>query len=179
VLGAHLLATVREAWAVAPAVREVNVVGQRVADGRAGYLFSVTLGRDEFGWDDDTLGRRLLECGPKPLRVAGASREMQLWPFDVPAAEAPTTPAPAPTNESRPQSSAKQRMTGEQIVACRNAPDAPAWVGRQGGAAGVQRDVGSGLWREWRYEVRADVPRSLRNWMPVDEFLAIVTTSGV
>jgi hypothetical protein len=66
-------------------------------------------------------------------------------------------------------------MTGEQIVVCHGTPASPAWVGRQGGPAGVQRDVVDGEWREWRYEVRTEEPRSMRNWMPVDEFVAAVT----
>lgn len=56
-LGAHLLATVREAWAVAPSPMRLRIGGVRqVSGGPVELLFEVAVGRCEGRWDDDQWG---------------------------------------------------------------------------------------------------------------------------
>lgn len=178
-LGAHLLATVREAWAVAPSLQELNVIGQRSTDGRQGFLFSVTLHRSDAAWEDDELGLSLLGRDPRPLRTAGRSKQIELWPFDEPTAttqpaqSALTAPRPSPTPPG--SSSRRSRLLGADIVRSHEAGDGPTSVGRRGGLAGVAQDVADGSWRTRPYETSSDPMVGRRNWMPVTTFVNCVT----
>lgn len=80
-LAAFLLSTVRRTWAAVPAVRELTVRGQRVSDSAAGFLFEVTVSRDERNWDRDDTGTDLLGREPRPLRTKASAARPSLWPF--------------------------------------------------------------------------------------------------
>ncbi len=80
-LAAYLLATIRRAWAAAPSLRELTVRGQRTSDGTNGFLFEVTVSRDETGWDRDDKGLELLGREPRPLRTKASAQHPVLWPF--------------------------------------------------------------------------------------------------
>ena len=81
VLAAHLLASIRRTWAAAPSLRELVVRGQRISDGAAGFLFEVTVNRDETGWNTDNKGIELLARGPRSLRTTASATRPVLWPF--------------------------------------------------------------------------------------------------
>jgi len=196
-LGAHLLATLREAWAVAPSLSEVNVVGQRAADARLGFLFSITAHRPDGGWEDDAKGLGLLDKGPRPLRRATRSGGLILWPFDE-AEETPVDPVPsqAPvkspgTPPARPGPTSPQKSTatrqaavqseklrGEEIVAQHGAGNGPTWVGRRGGQPVVASDAATGEWRTRLYETRRESMAGKANWMPVGTFVVLVLTGA-
>ena len=85
-LGAHLLATFREAWAVAPSLQTVRVLGsheldthERPSDGLV-VLLDVTAGRSDIGWPDDAFGSRLTTGGDAPLRRTGRTSAVTPWP---------------------------------------------------------------------------------------------------
>jgi hypothetical protein len=83
-LGAHLLATLRETWAVAPSLTRVRVVGiaTRTATNTGGdVLFDVTSDCATGSWDDDRFGIRLLEADGGLLRT-GRTREVCGYPAD-------------------------------------------------------------------------------------------------
>ena len=84
-LGAHLLATLREAWAVCPSLTRVRVMGvrRRAAAGSASdLLFDVDADRHIGHWADDHYGAILLEQAPTGLNRTGRTREVQPWPPD-------------------------------------------------------------------------------------------------
>jgi hypothetical protein len=81
-LAAHLLATAREAWAVAPSLDALRVIGVAAADSDQ-VLFDVDLARGSGDWSDDTLGRQLLTVLPYGLRRVGRIREVQPWPAEA------------------------------------------------------------------------------------------------
>ncbi len=181
-LGAHLLATVREAWAVGAPLTELNVIGQRSTDGRRGFLFSVTLQRTDGVWDDDGLGIALLERAPRPLRTSGRTRQIDLWPFDDPPATlSPTGTASASggpvATEGQPVAR-RARLLGEEIVGLYQAGEGPTWVGRRGGLAAVARDASDGGWRTRRYETSVDPMAGQRNWISVSTFVTLILGDG-
>jgi hypothetical protein len=79
-IGSHLLGTLREAFAVAPSLESVRVIGVRF-DAGAGQsiLFDVSAGRTDIGGDDE-VGVALLAGSPQGLRKKGRSGEVQAWP---------------------------------------------------------------------------------------------------
>jgi hypothetical protein len=80
-LGAHLLATIRETWAVAPSLTNIRIAGLRKrADGPRGVLFDVDVTRTDGHWADDRWGDVLLAHIPGGLNRAGRAQEVQPWP---------------------------------------------------------------------------------------------------
>jgi hypothetical protein len=81
-LGAHLLATFREMWAVAPSLTRARVAGVVRTSGVSDEaVFDVTVDRGSARWDSDGLGVQLLE-GPGGLQRAGRTREVRGWPLN-------------------------------------------------------------------------------------------------
>jgi len=78
-LGAHLLATLRESWAVAPSLRDIRVIGVRGRGLSAEVLFDVEASRDAASRGDGH-GRVLLEESTVGLRRSGRTREVAPWP---------------------------------------------------------------------------------------------------
>jgi hypothetical protein len=79
-IGAHLLATLREAWAVAPSIERVRVVGARPSETGAEILFDVDNVRTVGRWDDDDFGSIVLEDSEWGLHRIGRTREVGGWP---------------------------------------------------------------------------------------------------
>lgn len=79
-LGAHLIATLREAWAVAPSLMRIRIVGidQHKAVGE-GTLFDVTVLREDGRWDDDSWGEAILVMARFGLKYKGKSKEIVPW----------------------------------------------------------------------------------------------------
>jgi hypothetical protein len=79
-LGAHLIATIREAWAVAPSLKQIRIVGidQHKAVGE-GTLFDVTVQREDGRWDDDNWGEAILVMEKFGLKYKGKSKEIVAW----------------------------------------------------------------------------------------------------
>jgi hypothetical protein len=74
-------------------------------------------------------------------------------------------------------------LTGAQIVALAHGDVVEyAYVGRAGGAKAdgkLADDIARGTWRDQPYQVRRDPPTgSSRNWLPIDDFVALVTANG-
>lgn len=78
-LGAHLLATVRETWAVAPSLRRIRITGVRHHDASDDLLFDVTVIHDTGWWDDDAAGSAVLQNADRGLNRAGRAREIRAW----------------------------------------------------------------------------------------------------
>ena len=80
-LGVHLLATIRETWAVAPSVRHVRIVGVRAnAQGRLDALFDVDLHRADGLWNEDGWGDAILKHAACGLNRMGKAQEVCAWP---------------------------------------------------------------------------------------------------
>jgi hypothetical protein len=83
VLGAHLLATTREAWAIGPSLQRLRIIG---IAGRPRIdpeiLFDVLVRRDGEDWREDDLGPVILGRAPFGLRRGGRTREVASWPPD-------------------------------------------------------------------------------------------------
>lgn len=78
-LGAHLLATLRETFAVGPSVHFVRVIGVRGRGAGAGVLFDADANRSAASRDDGH-GRVLLDEARVGLRRQGRTREVSPWP---------------------------------------------------------------------------------------------------
>lgn len=78
-LGAHLLATLRESWAVGPSLRDLRVIGVRGRGASAEVLFDVEASRSAASRGDG-YGRVLLDQAPAGLRRVGRTREVAPWP---------------------------------------------------------------------------------------------------
>lgn len=86
-LGAHLLATAREAWAVGPSLRSLNIVGLRQAGaagaadrfGRYEVLFDVDLSRFEGQWGSDSYGEDVLGDPSQGLHRTGKNLRVAPW----------------------------------------------------------------------------------------------------
>jgi hypothetical protein len=81
-IAAHLLATLRETWAVAPSIRQARVIGVREAQPPSQVLFDVTASRGDGSWEDDAYGRALLDAAPCGLHRGGRTRAVAAWPAD-------------------------------------------------------------------------------------------------
>src|SRR5450830_592544 len=79
-LGAHLLATARETWAVAPALQTMHVVGLLDSDDEDHVLFYLQVNRDGAPWQSDSTGRRLLDIAAFGLKRVGRTHQVALWP---------------------------------------------------------------------------------------------------
>jgi hypothetical protein len=81
VLGAHLLATAREAWAVAPSLARMQIGGmRRLPDGSMELLFDVAVSRSQGRWSDDDWGTHVLANVPRGLNRVGRTQEVRAWP---------------------------------------------------------------------------------------------------
>ena len=80
-LGAHLLATIRETWAVAPSLTKLRVIGMRRAD-PLDVLFDVDVDRGE-AMTDDRAGDRLLAGAQWGLHRTGRTQEVSGWPAEA------------------------------------------------------------------------------------------------
>lgn len=78
-LGAHLLATLRESWAVGPSLHDVRVLGVRGRGSAAELLFDVEANRNVASRENG-YGRILLEEAARGLRRHGRAREITPWP---------------------------------------------------------------------------------------------------
>lgn len=81
-LGAHLLATARETWAVAPALETLRVVGLLDSDDESRVLFYFQVDRDGAPWQSDSTGRRILDKATFGLNRVGRTRQVAPWPED-------------------------------------------------------------------------------------------------
>jgi hypothetical protein len=82
-LAAHLLATVRESWAVAPSLQRLRVVGVRVAQGNVReYLFDVDVDRAAGDSAYDNGGEAILARASCGLNRKGRTREVVAWPVE-------------------------------------------------------------------------------------------------
>lgn len=79
-LGAHLIATLREAWAVAPSLRSIRVVGiDQQCDLGNGTLFDISATREYGRWEDDSWGDIILAIAEIGLKRRGKSGEIIYW----------------------------------------------------------------------------------------------------
>jgi hypothetical protein len=80
-MGAHLLATVREAWATGPSLTHLKVIGIRRGPGNADeHLFTVEVDRAGVAWQDDHAGATVLRAAPYGLNRVGRTREVRPLP---------------------------------------------------------------------------------------------------
>lgn len=88
-LGAHVLATARETWAVAPSVDRAQVIGVRPASpqskpavvaGGLEVLFDVLLDRSDPRWNDDDYSYDVFTDQAHGLRRTGKTFAVSAWP---------------------------------------------------------------------------------------------------
>lgn len=72
-LGAHLLATIRESWAVGPSLTDLRIIGIRVDRSVRQILFDLDVRRQYGQWDNDAWGTHLLS---DQLNRTGRTREV-------------------------------------------------------------------------------------------------------
>jgi hypothetical protein len=79
-VGAHLLATIRESWATAPTLQRVRLFGVRQRGGTAAdILFDVEVSRNSGDWNDDNKGSSILSRSKCGLHRLGQAREVRGW----------------------------------------------------------------------------------------------------
>lgn len=78
-IAAHLLATFRLAWAVAPSLAEVRIVGVRCDQLGPGVVFDVEAARASTGWDRDDHGTAILADPRRGLHRSGRTRQVVTW----------------------------------------------------------------------------------------------------
>jgi hypothetical protein len=79
-LGAHLIATLREAWAVAPSLKQIRIIGIDQEEASADKaLFDISVQREDGRWEDDSWGEAILEMSKFGLKYKGKSREIIHW----------------------------------------------------------------------------------------------------
>jgi hypothetical protein len=77
-LGAHLLATIRESWATGPSLAHLKVTGLRRGPGGVDeYLFVVEVDRSGVAWQNDSAGAAVLDAAPTGLNWVGKTREVR------------------------------------------------------------------------------------------------------
>lgn len=105
-LGAHLLGTIREAWAVAPCLLNLRIVGgsdshdhsnggrffnRGPVDNSSGWsaaseqfeiFFDVAVAREDGHWTDDGWGTKILAHARYGLNRIGKAQEVRAWPLD-------------------------------------------------------------------------------------------------
>jgi hypothetical protein len=79
-LGAYLLSTCRGAWAAAPSLSKLRIIGMREeTNARREVLFDVDVFRAVGAWDNDEWGTSVLDQAPHGLNRVGQSREVRAW----------------------------------------------------------------------------------------------------
>ena len=78
-LGAHLLATIRESWAVGPSLTNLRIIGIRVGDLGRQILFDLNVRRQDGQWDNDTWGTQILS---EQMHRTGRTREVSPLPTE-------------------------------------------------------------------------------------------------
>jgi hypothetical protein len=78
-LGAHLLATIRESWAVGPSLTDLRIIGIRVGDSGRQILFDLGVRRQDGQWDNDAWGTHSLS---DQLHRTGRTREVSPLPAE-------------------------------------------------------------------------------------------------
>ena len=83
-LGAHLLATARETWAVAPALSKLHISGVRwpaftSAPSTLELLFDIDVSKTDVNWADDNAGAYVLMKARCGLNRTGRTREITPW----------------------------------------------------------------------------------------------------
>jgi hypothetical protein len=82
-IGAHLLATLRETWAIGPSLDVIRVVGIRKADvDDVEILFDIQASRRERNWAVDEGGDLTLERSEFGLYRVGKTQEVRAWPVE-------------------------------------------------------------------------------------------------
>jgi hypothetical protein len=79
-LGAHILATARETWAVAPSLSNLRIIGLRLANDEGEVLFDVDVVRAQGQWASDAWGETMLAHSQWGLNRKGRTREVLPWP---------------------------------------------------------------------------------------------------
>jgi len=80
-IGAHLLATAREAWAVGPSMTSLRIVGvRRVHEIGTQILFDVEAASNEGDWTADNWGEVMLEHPRWGLKRTSRTGEVEPWP---------------------------------------------------------------------------------------------------
>ncbi len=82
-LAAHLLATLRETWAVGSSVQAIRVIGVRRRRTASEVLFDVEADRASAAAGDNSYGDQLLRQSDHGLHRTGRTREVTSWPLDV------------------------------------------------------------------------------------------------
>lgn len=153
-LGAHLLAMLRQTWAVTPSVVQARVVG--LLDTAAGLqvLFDVATSRTGGAWSDDTAGRRLLDSAVRGLHRTGRTRAVQPWPIDQLSADTAawigqawalpehgrsSSPAASRTVEAQPDTGNAARPSWTQATPPAPAPAVPTAFASATGQPGHNR----------------------------------------
>ena len=76
-IGAHLIATLREGFAVAPSLQDIRVIGLLTETSTSlGFFFDVDAARNSGRWGDDDYGYSILERSPLGLSRKGKSEEI-------------------------------------------------------------------------------------------------------
>lgn len=79
-IGAHLLATIRETLIVGRCITNARIIGAcDLASGGVEPLFDVDIERSGDNWADDDSGRRVLGHAKFGLRTGGRTQEVQPW----------------------------------------------------------------------------------------------------
>jgi hypothetical protein len=80
-LAAHLLATIREAWAIGCSLTQLRVIGAATTPtALPAVLFDVDVNRDRGQWLNDDYGLTVLAESSHGLHRVGRTRETQPWP---------------------------------------------------------------------------------------------------
>ncbi len=82
-LGGYMLATVRQAWAVGPPLRQLRIIGVRYQTAGAQVYFDVSVDRYAMDWDSNTTGAALLRTAPGGLKTSGTAGRVRPWPKDA------------------------------------------------------------------------------------------------
>jgi hypothetical protein len=78
-LGAHLLATIREAWVVGRSLAQLRVIGTRHSQIAPDVLFDIDVDRAHGQWNNDSWGAVLVQQPHWGLHRAGRTAEVPPW----------------------------------------------------------------------------------------------------
>jgi hypothetical protein len=80
-IGGHLLATIRESWATAPALQLIRLFGIRQrGETPSEILFDVEVSKSNDNWNDDNIGTSILSRSKWGLHRVGQAHEVRGWP---------------------------------------------------------------------------------------------------